>query len=317
MEAHFKAKHGQSLCGKPVSRLQSVAVAGESAEVKTLRVLGIYTLVVLAVALALAFPAQSLCEHFGWFAGKPWGKFFRRCVMLSAAVGLWPMLRMLGMASRERLGLQLPLTQAVLRAAGGWMLAFAAVMLLGCAAWVAGDRVWDGFAWAVVMKPAAVGLGVGVFEELFFRGVIFGALWREWGATRALWASSLIYAVLHFCSAPPSRAEMLPALVSLTALGALLAWCYARSGSLFLSVGVHAGAVAALRIMLTVTHGGGGELGWLFGSGAFTLVNGMAAWPMLMLLWLALEGFERIMTRLYVCRDPKMGERRAGIGLPG
>ena len=285
---------------------------------KTLRLLGIYTLTVLAVALVLSFPVEGICEHFGWFIHKPWGKFFRRCVMIVAATGLWPLLRVLGIAGWERLGLRSSLVLAVVRAAGGWGLSFTAVLLVGGAAVLTGNRVWEGFAWSEAARPVAVGAAVGIFEELFFRGVIFGALRRDWGVARALWASSLIYAALHFWSAPPKEmAGVLPALVSLTGLGALLAWCYVRSGSLYLSVGVHAGAVAALRIMLAVTHGGGEELNWLFGSGAFTLVNGAAAWPFLGLLWLALAGFEGSIARFYARRNQGVGERRTGAVLPG
>ncbi|MCX6900229.1 MAG: CPBP family intramembrane metalloprotease [Verrucomicrobia bacterium] len=285
---------------------------------KTLRVLGIYSVAVLAVALVLSFPTQWVCEHFGWFAGKPWGKFFKRCTMVTAVAALWPLLRELGMANLAQLGLRSKVVLAVLRAVTGWALAFGAMMLLGCAALFAGHRVWDGFAWLDAMKPLAVGVGVGVFEEFFFRGVLFGALRRDWGVAQALWVSSLLYAGLHFWSAPPAQmAGVLPAMVSLTALGALLAWCYVRSGSLFLSIGVHAGAVAALRILLAVTEDGGENLGWLFGSGAFELVNGLAAWPALALLWLALAGFERLITRFYDRSDQGMGKRRAGTVLSG
>jgi len=286
--------------------------------VKTLRVLGIYTVVVLAAALVLSFPVQWVCEQFGWFAGKPWGKFFRRCAMLAALAGLWPTVRVLGLAGWQSLGLASPAALAVARTAGGWAMGFGAMALLGWVAVLTGNRVWEGFSWSEVGRPVTVGVAVGVFEECFFRGVIFGALRREWGVARALWASSAIYAMLHFWSAPPEAwMEAVAALVSLTALGALLAWCYERTGSLFLAMGVHAGAVAALRILLALTHGGATELNWFFGSGAFTLVNGVAAWPLLALLWLALAGFERWMARLYADGDQGMGARRGGVGLSG
>lgn len=285
---------------------------------KSLRVLGVYTAAVLVVALALSVPAQWVCDYFGWLTGKPWGKLYRRCVMVAALAGLWPTLRVLGMASWEGVGLRGPVAAAVLRAVGGWALAFVAVGSLGTAAMLAGDRVWNGFEWSGMVKPVAVGVGVGVFEELFFRSVIFGALRREWGVARALWASSLLYAALHFWSAPPREMEgVLPSLVSLTSLGALLAWCYVRSGSLFLAIGVHAGAVAALRTLLAVTTDGRQDLSWLFGSGAFEFVNGAAAWPALVLLWLALAGFERMVTRFYGGGNQTMGESRAGAVLPG
>jgi membrane protease YdiL (CAAX protease family) len=283
-----------------------------------LRILGIYALAVLAAAWVLSFPVQWICEQSGWFAGKPWGKFFRRCAMAMALAGLWPMLRALGMARWEEMGLRSPLAPALARTAGGWVLAFLAMTLIGGAALFAGDRVWNGFEWSDMLRPVAVGVGVGVFEELFFRAVVFGALRREWGVARALWASSLLYAALHFWSAPPKElAGVLPAMVSLTALGALLAWCYVRSGSIYLCMGVHAGAVAALRTLLAVTEEGRGDLGWLFGSGAFELVNGAAAWPALAVLWLALGWFERLMRRSYDRGDQGMGKRGTGTGFPG
>lgn len=285
---------------------------------RTLRVLGIYTLAVLATALVLSFPMQWVCEQLGWFADKPWAKFFRRCAMIVAVAGLWPTLRTLGMATWAQIGLQAPRRPALARIAGGWALGFAAMCLMGSSALFAGGRIWNGFVCSDVLKPLTVGAGVGVFEELFFRGVIFGALRREWGVRRALWTSSFLYAVLHFWSAPPKElAGVLPAMVSLTGLGALLAWCYVRSGSLFLSVGVHAGAVTALKIVLGATGPGRDNLRWLFGSGAFELVSGAAAWPALALLWLALVGFERMMARFYDQGDQGMGASRAGTGLPG
>lgn len=298
--------------------MQSVAATRESAKVRALRLLVFCALAMLAVALVLSFPAEWVCGHFGWYDHKPWGKIYRRCVMLVVVAGFWPMLRVLGMAGWEQLGLRSAPALAAVRAAGGWLLAFAAVALLGGAATLAGERMWNGFAWPEMVKPVVVGLSVGVFEELVFRGVVFGALRRDWGVARALWASSVLYAVLHFWSAPPKElAGVLPALVSLTGLGALLAWCYVRSGSLFLPIGVHAGAVAGLRLWLAMTCGNGEKLDWLFGSGAFELVNGAAAWPLLGLLWLALAGFEGSVARLYVRRHQGVGERRAGTALSG
>ena len=97
----------------------------------------------------------------------------------------------------------------------------------------------------------------------------------------------------------------------------MLAWCYVRTGSLFLSIGVHAGAVAGLRLWFAVTHGNGETMVWLFGSGAFELVNGAAAWPLLGVLWLALAGFEACVTRFYVRRHQGVGGGRAGTALSG
>jgi hypothetical protein len=284
--------------------------------VKTLRALALYALAVLVVAGAVSFPAQALFHQLGWFADKPWMKFFSRCASLAAVAFLWPLLCALGMSSWAGIGLRAPLLTAVLRAAGGWITAFGGTMLLGMAAVMAGNRVWETGRGAGFGSPLLVGMAVGIFEEVFFRGLIFGALRREWGAAWALWISSVFYAALHFVGAPPkSVMGVLPALLSLTLFGALLAWCYARSGSLYLSIGVHAGCVTALKWWAELTDSGAAGMEWLFGSGRFKLVNGLAALPMLLLFWIALRALDRAFRVSHVDDAGKLGPGGAGPGL--
>ena len=138
--------------------------------------------------------------------------------------------------------------------------------------------------------------------------MIFGALRREWGAVRALWASSVFFGALHFVAAQPkTMLATTAAFVSLTCIGVVLAWCYWRSGSLYLSIGVHAGCVTALKWWTELTHRSGVEMDWLFGAGRFRLVSGVAAVPMILVVLLAVMGFERLMRLLHVGDDKTMG----------
>jgi len=284
--------------------LQSGGAGGQFGGVKTFRALALYALAVVALGLVLSLPVQAVCQHLGWFADKPWPKFFNRCATVAALVCLWPLLRALGMASWQGIGLQSPPALALARGAAGWVVAFAGTMLLGWTAVAAGNRVWDNNPTLDFLKPLATGCVVGIMEEVFFRGLLFGALRREWNTSAALWVSSVFYALLHFVGAPPTNwLGVLPAVVSLTAFGALLAWCYVRSGSLYLCIGVHAGCVAGLKWLGQISDGGAAGLEWLFGSGRFRLVNGVGGWPMLLVMWLVLIGLEKLLARIHARRD--------------
>lgn len=82
-----------------------------------------------------------------------------------------------------------------------------------------------------------IGLGLLVvvigpfFEELMFRGWIYGGLAKRWGHTAAMVISAALFAVIHGDA---------PALPALFVLGLIFAWVYRRSGSLWASILVHA-----------------------------------------------------------------------------
>lgn len=67
-------------------------------------------------------------------------------------------------------------------------------------------------------------------EELFFRGFVFNLLRNRLNMTSAVWLSAGLFALLHV-----SVKNFLPILL----IGALLAWLYARTGSLWSSVVMH------------------------------------------------------------------------------
>jgi hypothetical protein len=71
-------------------------------------------------------------------------------------------------------------------------------------------------------------------EELFFRGFIFGGLLPRWGLPLAMLGSGVLFSLAH--GGNPGYFVVLPAIVG---IGALFAWGYWYSGSLYPSIAAH------------------------------------------------------------------------------
>ena len=123
---------------------------------------------------------------------------------------------------------------------------------------------------ARLATAAVTALVVAFLEELLFRGALFGGLRRAWSMPAALLVSSLIYAILHF----PHRTEVLtevtwytgflvlpqmlrgyvdlqhimPGFLFLTAAGMIFGLAYYRTGTLYASMGLHAGAIVVIKL---------------------------------------------------------------------
>jgi membrane protease YdiL (CAAX protease family) len=90
--------------------------------------------------------------------------------------------------------------------------------------------------WLILLAGMATPLATGVFEELWFRGVIF-RLTQEWfGTWLAVVISSLIFGFVHWDSAGAT----LQGLVSISLwAGLLLCATYVLTGRLWLGIGLH------------------------------------------------------------------------------
>lgn len=89
----------------------------------------------------------------------------------------------------------------------------------------------------------AVVLVAPVVEELFFRGLLLGALRRRWGTGVAVVGSSLVFGVTHF---QPLQ------FVALTAAGLMFAGAAVRTGRLAAAIAVHAGFNATTFVALAL-----------------------------------------------------------------
>jgi membrane protease YdiL (CAAX protease family) len=154
--------------------------------------------------------------------------------------------------------------------------------------------------WSV--KALLTAIMVGFLEELFFRGMMFRGLLEDGRPATAFAVVNLFYAALHFLK-PPKKfdvsgldplagvrflvqslqpfldpAEILPGLIGLFIIGLVLSYAFFRTRALYLSIGLHAGWVFALKTMRVYGEFNRGDLGWIFGSTDPKIVSGVATW---------------------------------------
>jgi membrane protease YdiL (CAAX protease family) len=146
---------------------------------------------------------------------------------------------------------------------GGWrpLLLFAAVlvaagavldMLIGLASsWLGLESHWTEWfdadlAWgtpdAVALTMVGTVLLAPIFEELIFRGVLYGTLRVRLGIWLAALTSAAVFAVAHGYG--------IAGFVSVFASGALWAWTYERTGSLLPAMAAHVANNAAVALTL-------------------------------------------------------------------
>lgn len=102
---------------------------------------------------------------------------------------------------------------------------------------VAAHSFWD---WLSFVKHP---LETAVFEELFFRGLIFGGLRRVMPLEAAAIVSTLIFALLHW---PAGLAMVVFAAV----LGYILAKAYAKTGRISVPIAIHVLVIFAGMFLL-------------------------------------------------------------------
>jgi membrane protease YdiL (CAAX protease family) len=150
------------------------------------------------------------------------------------------------------------------------------------------------------------GVAVGLIEETFFRGVLYGGIRRESGAWVATLVSSALYAASHFLGGslriPGSEVTFFSGLLvvgdtfaqfnhvlglvdsslALGALGIFLCLIRTRTGAIAGGAGFHAGAVCAITVLRGCSQiDPGSHWAWLVGT-----YNGVIGW--LALPWICL-----------------------------
>jgi membrane protease YdiL (CAAX protease family) len=161
------------------------------------------------------------------------------------------------------------------------------------------------------------GTFAGFLEEVFFRGILFRGLYMKGRAPRAYLLANLFYSVLHFVK-PGERyyidgieplagfqhllltfapflepLDLLPGITGLFLIGAVLSLALARTGTLYLAIGLHAGWVLSLKMVRVFGDFTREDLGWIFGSTDPKIVSGAATWAGILLVGLAVHFLTR------------------------
>lgn len=239
-------------------------------------------------------PLQSLAD-------APFHRFVSRALLGAAVIGLWPLGRRLGMRSWAEVGLGSVRGQSW-RFIWGYTAGLASLALvIGLGLLAGGRRFTENFAASYflqhVLNAGLSALVTALIEEVVFRGVLFGALQRACRWPVAALVSGAIYALVHFFSRPESPATvewhsgfgvlarmfaglgaehaLLPGALNLTLAGVILAMAFHRTGSLYFSIGLHAGWIFWLKTGSLWTAGTGHSTAWFWGGAR--LVDGWLA----------------------------------------
>jgi membrane protease YdiL (CAAX protease family) len=157
-------------------------------------------------------------------------------------------------------------------------------------------------------KYAAAAILIGIIEEGFFRAFLLGGMTGDFGRGGALVASSAVYSLAHLVRAPahyylsgyhPGAGlhdfalsvtrlihpeGSLGMIVGLFLLGIVLGEAFLLTGSVYFSIGLHAGFVIGAKSWPALGDHGARVPQWLAGSGHIPIIGGAAAWVIALVL---------------------------------
>ena len=225
-----------------------------------------------AVIVVSAFLAPWVYQILPFFK---FDRILRRLIMIGALVLVAGLIR----SRREnpgRLGLEWRKESSRLLGVGFCSGAIV-VLVVTLGQWALGARLWqlyetDWGRWiGFFFKSLGAGILIGAIEEFFFRGFLFITFKDLWNTKGSLVATNLIYSLVHFfpkgkvpVDATPTFIDsfrilnafgsswgdpqkILP-LLGLFFFGLLLSFTFLRAQSLFLPIGIHAGAIFGLKM---------------------------------------------------------------------
>lgn len=307
----------------PLSSLACAEAFFIVAFMRPLRALAIYIAVVfvggallapwlywLAHFVAHEFPQLASHPFFAKITHSPFHRYVDRALLGLALIGLWPLLRSLGIISLKGVGLVSPAGQWK-KLGGGFLLGFISLAVVAVIALSAHARRVNASIAPERLGEKIIGvvltaIVVAVLEEILFRGALFGSLRRIFHWVFALVLSSMVYAITHFMQSATVHGPVtwlsglallpqmlrgfgdvhavIPGFFNLTLAGMILALAYQRTGNLYFSIGLHAGWIFWLKSYGILTLGVSGADVWWWGSRK--LVDGWFALPVLVAVFL-------------------------------
>jgi membrane protease YdiL (CAAX protease family) len=225
-------------------------------------------------------------------ANEPFHRYLTRTFLFIALAGLWPFVRAIGASSWSEVGVVRPKGQWP-KLGAGLLLGFGSLAALAALSLFAGVRRLDtDHSSAAFMRhlfnTSLTATVVATLEELVFRGALFGALRKAHRWTTALVISSVLYALVHFFEQPEPLAQVnwasglvllpkmasgffdlhtvVPGFFNLTLAGIILGLAYQRSGSLYFSIGLHAGWIFWVKSYAFLTNPTTVSNPWFWGS---------------------------------------------------
>lgn len=232
----------------------------------------------------------------------PVRRIFNRVLLVSALIGLWPLIRFWGVTSLKSVGVQ------KFNSSKKWIDGFAIGLLtmgaLGLLHLYTGAHIIEkSLSFQKSFLFLLMALGVGIVEEFLFRGVLFLGAARFFSSKQLItWAIGInfFFALVHFLKAPDVASpvtwktgwviwsniwpawneDMLWRFLVLWEVGLLLCSAVWRTRTIWLSAGIHAGWVFLLKSAAETTHFVGSPSpflreDWAGGGAALLLLAGM------------------------------------------
>jgi membrane protease YdiL (CAAX protease family) len=128
---------------------------------------------------------------------------------------------------------------------GAVMVLFALMGALGWVEWQRRSNLLP-----ITLEGLMSGLGVGLAEELVFRGWLYDELKRDYAPKTTLWVNGIAFAILHFLKPLGEIIRTFPQFPGLVLLGLTLIWAKrSRRGRLGICIGLHGGLVWGYYIL--------------------------------------------------------------------
>ncbi len=251
----------------------------------------------------------------------PFSRIFDRFFMISGVLLFFAYRPLLKIESPSQLGLT-PRARAAHDIAIGLCLALGSMLLLGLIMSLA--EVYKPFfrlslseSLEQCAKALLTAFTVGFLEEIFFRGIIFRGLLEDWKPLPAFVVANLFYSALHFVKPAEEYflsgidpwagfrhlfstfapflepAQIAPGIIGLFLIGIVLSYAFVRTGTLYLSIGLHAGWIISIKTVRVFGDYTRESLGWLFGSTDPKIVSGVMTWAGVILVGVAVHWITR------------------------
>lgn len=273
----------------------------------------VYLLACLVLGALLTYPVVAT----GLVGADP-HRVMARLAQVFILLGLWPFLKAMGIANWAALGFTAPRSMFVAALWRGWLMGVAILAVLAGALLALGVRLpepldagWLGDLAAKALQALVGGLLIGLLEEAFFRGALYGAIRRRGGVWSAVLWTALLYAAVHFLKPRPlpdgvafdlaGAAQMfaqvftgvfqwqhVDSMAALFLVGVFLALVRERTGHIGWCIGLHAGWVFVIQVSRQLTDGDPASAhAWLAGDYDGVIGWLAAAWIGLLSLALA------------------------------
>ena len=241
----------------------------------------VYLCVVMLLTALFYYPVFQVIDA-AWDI-RP-DRVFSRLVLVIAALGFWPFLKLQGINNRYALGYSLDSRHFLQTVTRGLLIGIMIMtvhalllILLGARVPVPGAIQLNDVLYAL-MSGLISGILVAFIEESFFRGAMHYGMRRRSSMLTATITTALLYAAVHFIHAPVTAkgtiigwqsgwellatmfhsyenfAAIADSYTALFAAGLFLSLVRERNGNIALCIGIHAGWVLTIKLVKEVTN---------------------------------------------------------------